>query len=101
MLYVTKDIEMKQLREMEALEKIFGSVSHELKTPLTSIQGYVLTLLDGGLYDEKSIINIYIKHRKILIDYSNSERFRYYYKVRIQRIQIKYRENRFAKTPIR
>jgi two-component system phosphate regulon sensor histidine kinase PhoR len=53
--YVTKkDIEMKHLREMEAFRKDFlGSVSHELKTPLTSIQGYVLTLLDGGLYDEK------------------------------------------------
>lgn len=48
-----KDIEMEQLRKMEAYRKDFlGSVSHELKTPLTSIQGYVLTLLDGGLSDE-------------------------------------------------
>jgi len=49
-----KDSEMEQLRKMEIYRKEFlGNVSHELKTPLTVIQGYVLTLLDGGLSDEK------------------------------------------------
>jgi len=28
-----------------------GDISHELKTPIFNIQGYVLTLLDGGLED--------------------------------------------------
>jgi len=27
-------------------------VSHELKTPIFNIQGYILTLLDGGLKDK-------------------------------------------------
>ncbi len=54
MLFIEKkESEMKQLRKMESYRKDFlGSVSHELKTPLTSIQGYVLTLLDGGLSDD-------------------------------------------------
>lgn len=30
-----------------------GNVSHELKTPIFNIQGYILTLLDGGLDDQK------------------------------------------------
>ncbi len=30
-----------------------GNISHELKTPIFTIQGYVLTLLDGGLEDER------------------------------------------------
>jgi two-component system phosphate regulon sensor histidine kinase PhoR len=30
-----------------------GNVSHELKTPIFNIQGYVHTLLDGGLEDEE------------------------------------------------
>jgi len=44
--------------EIEKLEKMaeyrrefLGNISHELKTPIFNIQGYVLTLLDGGLED--------------------------------------------------
>lgn len=33
--------------------KFVGDISHELKTPIFTIQGYLHTLLDGGLYDEK------------------------------------------------
>jgi len=42
-----------QLKQQEKYRKEFiGNVSHELKTPIFNIQGYVLTLLDGGLEDE-------------------------------------------------
>jgi len=42
------------LRKMEAYRREFlGNVSHELKTPIFNIQGYVLTLLDGGLEDPR------------------------------------------------
>jgi len=44
--------EIKKLRKMESYRKEFlGNVSHELKTPIFNIQGYILTLLDGGLED--------------------------------------------------
>ncbi len=46
----TKEIEA--LKKTEAYRREFlGNVSHELKTPIFNIQGYVLTLLDGGLDD--------------------------------------------------
>jgi len=49
--------EIEQLKLMEDYRRNFvGNVSHELKTPLFTIQGYIHTLLEGGLYDEK--INI-------------------------------------------
>jgi len=45
--------EILRLKEMEKYRKEFlGNVSHELKTPIFNIQGYVSTLLDGGLEDE-------------------------------------------------
>jgi len=45
--------EIEQLKKLEVYRKEFvGNVSHELKTPIFAIQGYVLTLLDGGLEDE-------------------------------------------------
>ena len=47
-----KSAEIYRLKEMETYRKEFlGNVSHELKTPLFTLQGYILTLLDGGLND--------------------------------------------------
>ncbi len=44
--------EIDQLKQLEKYRREFlGNVSHELKTPIFNIQGYVLTLLDGGLED--------------------------------------------------
>jgi two-component system phosphate regulon sensor histidine kinase PhoR len=48
-----KTREIAQLKELAKYRKEFlGNVSHELKTPIFNIQGYVLTLLDGALEDE-------------------------------------------------
>lgn len=47
-------LEIERLQEMESYRREFvGNVSHELKTPIFNIQGYLLTLLEGGIYDEK------------------------------------------------
>lgn len=48
----TKKREIEELKKMAKYRREFlGNVSHELKTPIFNIQGYVLTLLDGGLDD--------------------------------------------------
>ena len=52
-----KEEELNAYRRDENYRREFiGNVSHELKTPIFNIQGYIQTLLDGGLEDEK--INI-------------------------------------------
>ena len=44
--------ELDELKSREKFRREFiGNVSHELKTPIFNIQGYLLTLLDGGLED--------------------------------------------------
>ncbi len=49
---VNAENEFVELKRMEQYRREFlGNVSHELKTPIFNIQGYVLTLLDGGLDD--------------------------------------------------
>jgi len=41
------------LNERESYRRDFlGNVSHELKTPLFTVQGFILTLLDGAIDDE-------------------------------------------------
>lgn len=46
--------EIEKLKEMEAFRREFlGDVSHELKTPIFAIEGFVETLLDGALEDPK------------------------------------------------
>ncbi len=46
--------EIATLKSLEEYRKNYvGNISHELKTPIFSIQAYLHTLLEGGLYDEK------------------------------------------------
>tara|TARA_B110000003_G_C16602064_1_gene516043 strand:- start:684 stop:1688 length:1005 start_codon:yes stop_codon:yes gene_type:complete len=40
-------------RDENYRREFIGNVSHELKTPIFNIQGYIETLLDGGLLDEE------------------------------------------------
>ncbi|NER14617.1 sensor histidine kinase [Leptobacterium flavescens] len=48
-----KKVEIETLKVREAYRKEFmGNVSHELKTPLFTVQGYILTLLDGAMENE-------------------------------------------------
>ena len=48
-----KRIEIKNLTERDSFRKDFlGNVSHELKTPLFTVQGYILTLIEGGINDK-------------------------------------------------
>jgi two-component system, OmpR family, phosphate regulon sensor histidine kinase PhoR len=56
-----KTHEIAQLKELEKYRREFlGNVSHELKTPIFNIQGYISTLIDGGLEDE-SINKLYLE----------------------------------------
>lgn len=56
-----KTEEIEKLKQLEKYRKDFlGNVMHELKTPVFNIQGYILTLLDGGLEDS-SINRLYLE----------------------------------------
>lgn len=53
------EIEMLKIRE-EYRREFLGNVSHELKTPLFTVQGYLSTLIDGAMED-KVIRKKYLK----------------------------------------
>ncbi|WP_297332746.1 ATP-binding protein [Flavobacterium sp.] len=56
-----KKIEIETLKVREEYRREFmGNVSHELKTPLFTVQGYILTLLDGAMND-KSLRKKYLQ----------------------------------------
>lgn len=60
--------EIERLKDLERYRKEFvGNVSHELKTPIFNIQGYILTLLEGGLEDPK-INKLYLTRSEKSID---------------------------------
>ncbi len=57
------------LKNLEEYRREFiGNVSHELKTPVFNIQGYILTLLEGAIEDN-SVNKLYLKKA-----YNNIER---------------------------
>lgn len=48
-----RESEIEQLTKLEDYRRSFlGNISHELKTPIFSLQGYIHTLIEGGIYDE-------------------------------------------------
>jgi len=52
--YKTNLEEINILKDQENYRREFlGNVSHELKTPLFTIQGYILTLIEGAMKDKK------------------------------------------------
>lgn len=61
-----------RLRELEIVRKEFvANVSHELKTPITTIKGFVETLLDGAMDDPKQarqFMEIIDRHTNRLIN---------------------------------
>ena len=60
-----RNTEIEQLKKLEEFRKEFlGNVSHELKTPVFNLQGYIETLIDGGLKDEKINLNYLNKASK-------------------------------------
>lgn len=63
-----KKLEIETLKVREAYRKEFmGNVAHELKTPLFTVQGYVLTLLDGAMKD-KSVRKKYLQRTSKGVD---------------------------------
>ncbi|MFA4905088.1 MAG: ATP-binding protein [Candidatus Margulisiibacteriota bacterium] len=61
-----------QLRKLERFRSEFAAnISHELKTPLTSIRNYVETLLGGAIKDEKHNLEFLNKIEKHAVNLSS------------------------------
>ncbi|MFD2825947.1 sensor histidine kinase [Leeuwenhoekiella polynyae] len=64
----SKKLEIESLKIREEYRKEFmGNVAHELKTPLFTTQGYILTLLDGAMKD-KSVRKKYLKRAAAAVE---------------------------------
>jgi len=67
-LIESREKELLQIENLDSYRKEYlGNVSHELKTPVFNIQGYVDTLLNGGL-DDPNINLDYLKRAEKSID---------------------------------
>jgi len=62
-----QNLEIELLKKEQSYRREFiGNLAHELKTPLFTVQGYVLTLLDG--VDEKRTVKKYLKQTSKGVD---------------------------------
>lgn len=63
-----KKLEIESLKVRENYRKEFmGNIAHELKTPLFTVQGYVLTLIDGAIKD-KNVRDKYLERASKGVD---------------------------------
>jgi two-component system phosphate regulon sensor histidine kinase PhoR len=67
--------DMTKLKHLEIMRRDFvANVSHELKTPLTAVKGFVETLLEGAVEDKENstaflkIVNDHVDRLNMLID---------------------------------
>lgn len=68
---IKRKVEIENLKDKENYRKEFlGNVSHELKTPLFTIQGYILTLLDGAK-DKPKLCEKYLKRANKAVERLN------------------------------
>lgn len=64
-----RHVEISKLQEQEEYRREFlGNLAHELKTPVFSIQGYILTLLDGGGLEDASVNRIFLERASLSVD---------------------------------
>jgi len=64
-----RKLEIQNLKERENYRREFmGNVSHELKTPLFTVQGYIDTLLDGGAMKDKTLRKKYLERAQIGVE---------------------------------
>ncbi|MAW14880.1 MAG: two-component sensor histidine kinase [Flavobacteriaceae bacterium] len=62
-----KNLEIELLKkEQDYRREFIGNLAHELKTPLFTVQGYILTLLDG--VNDKNVIKKYLKQTSKGVD---------------------------------
>lgn len=65
------ELKQKEIDELRTLEnyrrEYIGNVSHELKTPVFNVQGYIQTLIDGGI-DDPEINEKYLQRAAHNID---------------------------------
>lgn len=60
-----KKTEIEALKQQEQFRREFlGNISHELKTPLFAIQGYIETILEDGFDDPEQVIHFLKKAEK-------------------------------------
>lgn len=63
-----KNKQLTDLKELETYRKNYlGNISHELKTPIFNIQGFIHSLMDGAIHDEN--VNMkYLKRASVNVD---------------------------------
>ena len=63
-----REIELEEMKKQATYRREFlGNVSHELKTPVFNIQGYISTLLDGAI-DDREVNRNYLERSEANIE---------------------------------